>query len=223
MTTSTRAPPLSRARPSLPLAAWITVWPSSASVSASASRTVTSSSMTSTRSGGPSGVGAGGAPTADDTDCGKRIVTTVPAGSLSRRLSSPPCRCTMPWDTLSPSPVPFGPLVVKNGSNARRRTSSLMPPPVSVIEQYAQSSAAHVAMRIVPLSGMASMALNSRFMMTSRSAGASPATRGMSPSSSVTSSAIACICASSRQRGRVSSTTSRTTSLRSTAAWAVTG
>src|SRR6267142_1507889 len=42
----------------------------------------------------------------------------------------------MPWATLRPSPVPCGPLVVKNGSKAWRRTSSLMPRPVSVIAQY---------------------------------------------------------------------------------------
>src|SRR5262249_26237310 len=84
----------------------------------SASRTLVSSSMTSTRSGEPPGVGAAGAAGGAEAS-GSRTVTTVPHPSFGRRTSSPPWRCTMAWATLSPSPVPCGPLVVKNGPPPR--------------------------------------------------------------------------------------------------------
>ena len=44
----------------------------------------------------------------------------------------PPDCLTIPYTVASPSPVPLpGPLVVKNGSNARAFTSAVMPHPVS--------------------------------------------------------------------------------------------
>ena len=58
---------------------------------------------------------------------GRRTVKVVPRPTSDSTLISPPCRCTMPKATLSPRPLPRSPLVVKKGSNRRRRTASLMP------------------------------------------------------------------------------------------------
>jgi hypothetical protein len=66
--------------------------------------------------------------------------------------------CRRPW--TGPSPVPRSPLVVKNGSRQRRRTSSVMPVPVSPTSSTTWSVVAvRVRMVIVPPRGMASTAL----------------------------------------------------------------
>jgi hypothetical protein len=58
---------------------------------------------------------------------------------LTRRAvqrNPPPWDATMPCTTESPSPVPSPTgLVVKNGSNTRRRVTSSMPHPVSLTER----------------------------------------------------------------------------------------
>ncbi len=48
-------------------------------------------------------------------------------------MTVPPAWVTIPYTVASPSPVPTPwALVVKNGSNARFRTSSVIPSPSSV-------------------------------------------------------------------------------------------
>ena len=60
------------------------------------------------------------------------MVTEVPPPGDVTSRTVPPDSCAMPYTWLSPSPLPDGCFVVKNGSNARRATSSVMPTPVSV-------------------------------------------------------------------------------------------
>ncbi|RDI74538.1 hypothetical protein Gocc_1427 [Gaiella occulta] len=69
---------------------------------------------------------------------GNATRTVVPLPSRDSISTWPPLCSAMPYTVESPSPVPSpGPLVVKKGSNARARTSSLMPVPLSVTVRYA--------------------------------------------------------------------------------------
>jgi hypothetical protein len=72
-------------------------------------------------------------------------------------------------------------LVVKNGSNTRRRTASGMPMPVSWTAQKTVSSCRPVVIVIVPPLGIASSALKTMFVSASRSSAASAAIGGRSP------------------------------------------
>ena len=60
----------------------------------------------------------------------------------------------------------LGPLVVKNGSSARRRTSSGMPPPVSATLQYTRSSRVHVLSVIFPAWVIESAAFETNSVLT---------------------------------------------------------
>ena len=114
-------------------------------------------------------------------------------GALSTRMP-PPCPRTMPSVAASPSPRPVN-FVVKNGSKIRARVSSSMPTPSSATSSQTigplrvsgvtaapdQSSAA--ASRTAPRtrsvpapSGIASVPLISRFMITCCSCERSPIT-----------------------------------------------
>ena len=152
-------------------------------MSASTACTSGSSSTISTRA-----VREGGATVMPVTESGSamgigsRTTNVLPApGALSTSIV-PPWRVTMPHDTARPSPVPRGPLEVKNGSNTRRRISSGMPTPVSFTEMVAQSGRASRRTVQRPPSGIASTALVIRLVRTSRSSSGRPATGGASPS-----------------------------------------
>ena len=99
----------------------------------------------------------------------------------------PPCRWMTPYAIARPRPVPRSPFVVKNGSRQRRRTSSVMPTPVSVTRSVTAErvSSSPVSMVSVPPPRMASTALKIRLVRTSRSAVALPSTARISPSSRV--------------------------------------
>ncbi len=77
--------------------------------------------------------------------------------------------------------MPFGPLVVKNGSKIFSRMCSGMPVPVSRTSTSTWPSAARVRRVRVPPFGIASTALSTRLVKASRSSAGSPATGG-SPS-----------------------------------------
>src|SRR5258705_135049 len=119
----------------------------------------------------------------------------------------PRWRWMIPYAMASPRPVPRSPLVVKKGSRQRRRTSSVIPAPVSVTvtSTGVRSASAVVAMRSVPPCGMASTALKIRFISTSRSSETFP-----SMDSTVARSAsmwmetpAACACAFQHGQGSV--------------------
>lgn len=76
----------------------------------------------------------------------------------------------IPYATLSPSPFRSGPLVVKNGSIARRLTSSDIPIPESSTAQCTTPSACQVLTVISPPAGSASTAFVKRIYRTSRNA-----------------------------------------------------
>ena len=69
---------------------------------------------------------------------GSQSVNVVPRPSSDCSSTRPWCRSMMPNTIASPRPVPARPLVVKNGSKQRRRTSSLMPEPESATWIQAQ-------------------------------------------------------------------------------------
>ena len=59
-------------------------------------------------------------------------MTKLAPWPVSRSFSWPPCAWITPSEKDSPMPVPLpAGLVVKNGSNIRRASASLMPGPVS--------------------------------------------------------------------------------------------
>src|ERR1700693_1866815 len=64
---------------------------------------------------------------------GRKIEKAVPTPWMLRTRRRPPCFSTSVWETHSPSPVPFSPLVLKKGSKILWRTSRGMPKPVSAI------------------------------------------------------------------------------------------
>ena len=60
---------------------------------------------------------------------------TLPCPGSLATVMVPPVWFTMPYTVESPRPVPLpGSLVVKNGSNSRKRVSASMPIPVSHTE-----------------------------------------------------------------------------------------
>src|SRR6185312_6221565 len=62
---------------------------------------------------------------------GRKSVATVPFPTLLRTVNLPLCLATIPFVIQRPRPLPPCPLVVKNGSNRRSKTSLRMPDPVS--------------------------------------------------------------------------------------------
>ena len=135
-------------------------------------------------------------------------------------VSTPICapwRSTMAYVIDRPSPVPWGPFVVKNGSKILARTASGMPTPVSPTVTTAPPSFAPVVSASTPPWGIASTALRMRFVSASRSSAGSPATRGGSPNAVRSSTVTPRLRGSCRQRDCVISRASRTTSFRSTA------
>jgi hypothetical protein len=98
-------------------------------------RTSASSSTTSTVSPCPVGAPSLAAVTIRPTavHAGRWIFAEVPSPGSEYNRIRPPASVTIPYAVASPSPVPL-PLgfVVKNGSNARSRTSAPMPTPESL-------------------------------------------------------------------------------------------
>ena len=100
--------------------------------------------------------------------------TRVPAPGAESRSTVPPDCTTMPCTVARPSPVPpASPRVVKNGSNARARTSGGIPAPVSATVRATAAGASPtgaadaVAMVTVPPpGGIASRALVVRLRST---------------------------------------------------------
>ncbi len=117
----------------------------------------------------------------------------------------------------SPSPEPPSPLVEKNGSKTRRRTASDMPRPVSVTAMTTvPGGSSRVAIDRVPPSGIASMALRIRLVITSVSAAGRPWMAGTGPRLSRRSSGRFSWATFSSQRGRTMATASWTIWLTST-------
>ncbi len=114
--------------------------------------------------------------------------------------------------------MPFGPLVVKNGSKIFSRTCSGMPVPVSRTSTSTWPSTARVRRVRVPPFGIASTALSTRLVKASRSSAGSPATGGSPSARSVSTwiSAPSLRRRSCRQIDSVVSRTCWTTWLRST-------
>src|SRR5213596_3763646 len=218
-TTSNGSAP-KRAMASLPSVATTARCPPVSSTSPSIAPTVGSSSTTRQRSetspGGAGGAGsvAGAASSQAGAKVSRKVVPRL--SSLSTVIRAP-CRSRMAYVMESPSPVPCGPLVVKNGSKIRSRIVGEMPTPVwPTVTTTAPSTTAVVSVSTPP-SGIASTALRIRFVSASRSSTGSPATFGSAPRSLFTSSMTPRLTASSRQRACVISRASRTTSFRSTA------
>src|SRR5439155_1262423 len=100
----------------------------------------------------------------------------------------------------SPSPVPCGPFVVKNGSKILPRMASEMPTPESAtVTTTSLFSTAVVSVRVPPV-GMASTAFKMRLVSASRSSAGSPATEGRTANEVCTSTATPRLRVSSRQR-----------------------
>ena len=125
---------------------------------------------------------AGDAATAGALSTGKSTSNVVPRPTALVTEIAPPLWVTMPSTVASPSPVPLPfSLVVKKGSNARRRVASSIPKPESVTESATwgpgerpvrsaacSESRATVEVRKTsrPPSGIASRALMARFITT---------------------------------------------------------
>ena len=155
-----------------------------------------------TATGSPASAGTADSP----ADTGSRMQKVVPCPfSLSISIE-PWCRSTMPYTAESPSPVPRSPLVVKNGSRQRRRVSSSMPAPVSVMHSFASPSSSAERIVMHPPSGIASTALKMRLVSISRSSAGSPSRGGSSPDSVRTSISRPRLRAWSCHLGRVSVT-----------------
>src|SRR5260370_1178298 len=107
-------------------------------------------------------------------DTGSLIRTSVPWPTRLCTVSVPPWRSTTERAIDMPSPVPSV-FVVKNGSNARARTSSVMPTPVSsiVTASVAVSAARAVLTLRRPPAASASKALRIRLRNALRSPRAS--------------------------------------------------
>ena len=78
-------------------------------------------------------------------DCGKTSRIVVPTPGIDSICAWPRCRLMIPYTSAKPSPVPALPFVVKNGSNARSRTSADMPMPESRTSSRTSPSADHRA------------------------------------------------------------------------------
>ncbi len=102
----------------------------------------------------------------------------VPFPSVLRMSTEPPWRWIIPKTIERPRPVPRSPFVKKNGLRQRRRTSSLMPEPVSATSRIASPSAQRVLTVTPPPAGIASTALKIKFVSASRSSDSSPSTGG---------------------------------------------
>ena len=80
----------------------------------------------------------------------------------------PPCFSMICWLTHNPRPVPTAPLVLKNGSNIRRRMLSGTPLPLSAIVTRIRCLPAETRNLITPRSLMASRLLERRLEKTCR-------------------------------------------------------
>ncbi len=133
----------------------------------------------------------------------------------------------MPNTIGRPRPVPRSPLVEKNGSRQRRRTSSVIPVPVSLTSRNtwgtggvvrgsspAGASRMPVRIRMFPPSGIASTALKMRLVSSSRSSDSLPRILGIGRMSASTRIVRPLPRASSRHRGRVRATACSTIWLR---------
>ena len=151
----------------------------------------------------------------------------VPLPTVDSMSMVPRWRLTMPYTMGRPRPVPRSPLVEKKGSRQRRRTSSVMPVPVSLtsrntwgtrgasgVSSLAEASRMPVRMRIRPPSGIASTALKMRLASISRISDSLPRMRGTGRMSASTRIVRPLPSASSRQRGRVRATACSTIWLR---------
>ena len=141
------------------------------------------------------------------------MMNVVPAPGLLRTFIVPPCPCTMPCETQSPSPVPRSVFVEKNGSKMRACVSRSMPTPVSRTSIRTNSKGMErsfsppdrVATVSVPPPGMASIALRNRLRRTCLSWSGEASMRGSAGSSSCTTRTFA-----SRARFAMSPSTSAT-------------
>src|SRR2546430_8811456 len=98
----------------------------------------------------PRGAGAGSVRTAG-TPTGSSTANVAPLPGRVSRVMRPPCSFRMPWQIDSPNPVPWpSGLVVKNGSNTRRATSSGIPGPESVTLTAMTSCARLAVIQIRP-------------------------------------------------------------------------
>ncbi len=118
---------------------------------------------------------------------GRLTTKVVPRPSALSTSIAPPWRFTMPQTTARPSPLPWAPLVLKKGSNTRRRVSSDMPQPPSSARTTTWPPSVAVRKVNRPPAGIASSALLSRLRNASRSSSAVPATKGILPISIFTS------------------------------------
>jgi len=208
--TRSNQPDMNFSRPSTPLSAVSTVCPTARSCCESTLRTTGSSSTTRMRRRrGDSSASGPRAAAADGEPSGKRRLIVVPAPGRLSILSVPRCRSMRACTSESPSPLPCWPFVEKNGSRQRRRTSSLMPTPVSATSTRTPSPSGCARTVIVPPAGIASTALKIRLVSISRSSVSSP-TIGGSRSATSVSMRIVTPMASAwlRQRGAVSATAS---------------
>ena len=131
-----------------------------------------------TAAGNAVGNAAGDAAAGSATrSAGNRSATSVPWPGTDEIVAVPRCRRVIPYTSASPNPDAVIPLVVKNGSKARSRTSALIPTPVSRIAMQASAPSSKVRTVNVPPAGMASTAFCTRFRNASRSSPGNPRVR----------------------------------------------
>src|SRR5689334_9535714 len=123
---------------------------------------------------------------------GKSSLKMVPLLCLLRNLMRPPWFSTMPRTIHKPSPVPFSPFVLTNGSKTVGSTDGGIPVPVSATMMRTQpctpSGEGTWRVRTIncPPSGMLSFAFTTRLDITWRNWSADPTTCGSFPSLEVT-------------------------------------
>ena len=106
----------------------------------------------------------------------------LPIRRQVRKRNRPSCFCTIPRLIQRPSPVPFVDFVVKNGSNSRFALSGEMPTPVSEMKTLTpagrprQPGVSVSRTLIRPPSGIAWIALLTRFMNTCFNSDGKPCT-----------------------------------------------
>src|SRR5229473_2868318 len=214
-----------RSTAACPLPAITATWPAVVRMSATTSATSSSSSTTRQRRTTEESLAGAGSAAASATwsDGGKTSRNVVPRPSSLSTVMRPLWRARIPYAIDRPRPVPFGPLVVKNGSKIFCRIGSGMPMPVSVTSTMTCPSGLLVRRVSCPPLGMASTALSTRLVKASRSSAGSPAIFGRCSARSVrTSISTPRRRASCRQVDSVASSTCCTTwfSSTATAGWA---
>ncbi len=169
------------------------------------------------RRGKGAGAVGGGVGTKVERERGKVTVTVVPFIGSLWTLICPPCTMMAAKAILNPNPLPRSPFVVKKVSKARRRTSSVMPIPSSLICTTAYSPLLSVMTVIVPsrrpvtwaLSMMASAAFSKMLRKACRSSAGSPRKSNEGANFVSRRMVTPCINASSCQRGWARSIASR--------------